>query len=125
MLPDVSQIDVINQSHIAELMPREKEDGGSLLKRLFQIYVEETPRLLEELERALAAKDEEGCYDIVHQMKGSAAAMGATRVYAITEAVLHRCREGEGLDREGLVEAIETQTDLYISEMMQLLGGAL
>lgn len=122
MLPDVSEMDVINQSTIDELMPREK-DGAPLLNRLFQIYLEETPRLLEELEKAVAAKDAEGCYDVIHQMKGSAAAMGAVRVFTVTEAALHYSREGRLLEIENLVEAIESESDLYVREMSAFLGA--
>ncbi len=123
MLPDVSHLDVINQSHIDELMPREQENGGLLIKRLYQIYAEEAPRLLEELRQALAAKDEEACGDVVHQMKGSAAAMGATRVFAVTEAALGLCREGKCLEIEGLAESIEAETEHFMRRLEALLDG--
>lgn len=121
MLPDVSHEKVYIQSTIDELLLREK-DGRPLLRRLFEIYLEETPRLLEELEAALKAKDVEACYDAIHQMKGSAAAMGATRLYLTTEEALQLCRDGEILNVENLVERIESESDLYIREISEILS---
>ena len=62
MLPDVSNEVVYEKATIDELLLREK-NGRPLLRRLFEIYLEETPRLLEELETAFAAKDEEEVYE--------------------------------------------------------------
>ena len=122
MLPDVTNEEIYIQATIDELLLREK-DGRPLLRRLFEIYLEETPRLLEELEAALKARDVEACYDAIHQMKGSAAAMGARRLYVTTEAALQLCRDGDVLEVENLVERIETESDLYIQAITEILGG--
>ena len=121
MLPDVSNEVVYDEATVKELLLREK-DGRPLLRRLFEIYLEETPRLLEELEVALAAKNEEDVYDVIHQMKGSAAALGARKLFRVTEAALSLCRDGEVLKVDNLVERIEDESDAYIRDVSEILN---
>lgn len=122
MLPDVSEEVVYEKETVDELMRREK-DGRPLIYRLFEIYIEETPRLLSELEEAVEARNEQDIYDVIHQMKGSAAAMGARKLFRITEAALSLCRNGKILEVDDLVERIENESDVFINEMSLLLGG--
>ena len=122
MLPDVTSEDIYDQSTIDELLQREK-NGRPLLFRLFEIYLEETPRLLEELEAAISARNSEAIYEAVHQMKGSAAALGARKLYRITEAVLPLCSTGEVLDLDGLVSRIEEESDAFVNAVSEILNG--
>ncbi|MDQ8203724.1 Hpt domain-containing protein [Pelagicoccus sp. SDUM812003] len=122
MLPDVSNEDVYRQRTIDELLLREK-DGRPLLRRLFEIYLQETPRLLEELEASLMARDSEACYDVIHQMKGSAAALGALRVFKLTEAALPLCRNGQVLQIDDIVERIESESDAFVQKVAEILDG--
>lgn len=122
MLPDVSEEVVYDKGTVDELMQRQK-DGRPLLYRLFEIYLEETPRLLGELEEAVEAGNAEEIYDVIHQLKGSAAAMGARKLFRTTEASLTLCRNGKILEVGNLVERIESESDTFINEMSVLLGG--
>jgi len=121
MLPDVSKEVVFDRETIDELLQREK-NGRPLLMRLFEIYLEETPRLLEELEAAVAEKNPESIYDIVHQMKGSAAALGARKLFRVAEAVLPLCKTGEILEVENLIERIESESDVFINGVSEILS---
>lgn len=121
MLPDVSNEVVYDKATIDELLLREK-NGRPLLLRLFEIYLEETPRLMEELETAVAARDADDIYDVVHQMKGSAAALGARKLFRVTEAVLPLCKSGEVLKVEGLVSRLEDESDAFIHGVSEILN---
>lgn len=121
MLPDVSKEKVYDQATVDELLLREK-NGRPLLRRLFEIYLEETPRLMEELEAALAKQDQEAAYDALHQMKGSAAALGARRLFALTEATLPLCGDGAILQESDLVERIESESDRFIHAISEILS---
>lgn len=123
MLPDVSSEVVYDKATVEELLRREK-DGRPLLRRLFEIYLEETPRLLEELEAAVADRNEEDVCSVVHQMKGSAAALGARKLFRVTEAALSLCKEGEILKVEDLVDRIEEESDAYIRDVSEILKAA-
>ncbi len=122
MLPDVSNEVVYDKATVDDLLLREK-DGRPLMRRLFEIYLDETPRLLEELEAGIAAKSEEDVYDVIHQMKGSAAALGARKLFRVTEAALSLCRGGEVLKEEDLVERIEDESDAYIQAISEILNN--
>ncbi|MDQ8186850.1 Hpt domain-containing protein [Pelagicoccus sp. SDUM812002] len=121
MLPDVSNEVVYDRATVDELLLRQK-DGRPLLRRLFEIYLEETPRLLEELETSFAAKNEEEVHEVIHQMKGSAAALGARKLFRITESALSLSRNGEILKVENLVERIEDESDAYIRDVSEILN---
>lgn len=121
MLPDVSHEATFDQATIDELLLREK-NGRPLLMRLFEIYLEETPRLLEELEAAIQAKDSDEVYEVVHQMKGSAAALGARKLFRVTEAALPLCKSGEALRIENLVARIEDESDRFIHAISEVLN---
>lgn len=121
MLPDVSNEVIYDQSTVDELLQREK-NGRPLLVRLFEIYLEETPRLLEELESAISNKDSDEIYDVIHQMKGSAAALGARRLFRVTEAVLPMCGTGAVLELEGLVARVEDESDAFVNAISGILS---
>lgn len=121
MLPDVTDEVVYEEATVADLLRRIK-DGRPLLRRLFEIYQEETPRLLEELEQALAARDSEGAYDALHQMKGSASAMGARKVFRITERALSLCGNGDILKVEDVIERIRCESDRFMHGISAVLA---
>ena len=115
-------MDVVNRLATDELMRRVK-DGEPLLSRLFSIYQEETPRLLADIEKGIISREEELVYDSIHQMKGSSAAMGATRVFALTEAALDLCKGGAVFELDRLAEALRVEVDLYMRELSIVLGA--
>jgi HPt (histidine-containing phosphotransfer) domain-containing protein len=66
-------------------------NGQPLFKRLYSIFQDETPILIQNLDVRMMLMDVDSVYDAIHQMKGSAAAMGATRLYMLCEASLELC----------------------------------
>ena len=56
-------------------------------------------------------------------MKGSSAAMGVDRVYALTtEGVLVCCSKGKFLDLDGLADLLEEEYTLYCLEAKRFLS---
>ncbi|MBC2604714.1 Hpt domain-containing protein [Pelagicoccus albus] len=122
MLIDVSGEVVYDQTRIEELLLRDR-NGRPLLRRLFELYLSETPRLLEELEKAIADKNGSDAYDVIHQMKGSAAALGARKLYLITESALPLCEGGKVFEIEDLVERIESESDTFVQAISEVLNS--
>ncbi len=120
MLPDVSDKELYSPSEIEELFRRQK-DGRPLLCRLFEIYREESPVLLEELKEAFEAGDAEACGETLHQMKGSAGAMAASRMFSLCEATLSMCADGSVLKLDGLVERLRSESAAFVAAIEGLL----
>jgi len=120
MLPDVSHEVVYDENAIAELLRREK-NGRPLFNRLFEIYEEESARLISDLKTAFAQADAEEVEGVIHQMKGSSAAVGARKLFRITEAALSVCRAGKLSELDGLVDRIELETAAYIDKVSKFL----
>ena len=68
------------------------DEGAEMVAELVQIFLEDTPQLLERLRNALAAGDLETAQQVAHTLKGTSASLGATRLSercAELEASLH------------------------------------
>ena len=62
-------------------------------------------------------------HEVIHKMKGSSAAMGADRIYALTTEGVLVCRsEGEFLDLDGLADLLGEEYTLYCREAKRLLS---
>ena len=116
MLEDIEGMPIVEERTVSELIGRDSEDD-SLFERLFEIYVEEYPELLRELRAALSAQNPSACYEAIHQMKGSAAAIGAARVYALSEKAIKLCESKEILSEEGVVEILEREMVSFCEEI--------
>lgn len=119
-LPDLSNIEAVNRQNVDELMGR-ASDGEPLFFRLLGIYKEETPSLLEQLEKSYASRDVDLAYESIHQIKGSSAAMGATRVFELAQAALELAGGEQVFAETELVGRLRREYELYVTEVANLL----
>ena len=96
-LPDLSRIEPVDEERILELKEQAAHDP-SLFNRLFHLFEEEGPTLIANIEESLAQSDRDETHEAIHKVKGSSAAMGAGRVYALASAGVEICRSDESLD---------------------------
>ena len=62
-------------------------------------------------------------HEVIHKMKGSSAAMGVDRIYALTtEGVLVCCPKGKFLDLDGLADLQGEEYALYCLEAKRILS---
>ena len=64
-------------------------DDPSFLRELIQIYLDDSPKQIAEVEAALAAGDAPKLTRAAHSLKGSSANFGASPLRAIAEQVEH------------------------------------
>lgn len=120
-LPDLTQIEAIDQSHVQELRAQVANDS-SLYNRLYSIFVEEGPELIASLRGALPSGSHSDVHDVIHKMKGSAAAMGAKRIHTLAATAVEICRsEGDLKDLSSLPEILEREYEQYAHEAKDLL----
>ena len=121
-VPDLTNIEPINEAHVREL--QEQVVGvGSLFNRLYPIFELEVPELIAELRELLPKGVHADIHEVIHKMKGSSAAMGADRIYALTTEGVLVCRsEGEFLNLDGLADLLGEEYTLYCLEAKRFLS---
>ena len=85
-----------------KILTRLLEDIGgdtAVLGELLRAYLDDTPRLLQDLEQAAAAGDTAALGMTAHTLKSTSASMGATALAALCEELGHKLRSGAAADR--------------------------
>ncbi len=86
---------------------KDMENRGGSINWLIDLFIEELPNYLGDLQKAIAAGDGEGVYSAAHKFKGSSSNLGAVGIIAI-------CQQLEQLGRAGNIE----QAALLMSNQM-------
>lgn len=121
-VPDLTNIEPINEARVRELQEQVVGDG-SLFNRLYSIFESEVPELIAELRELLPKGVHADIHEVIHKMKGSSAAMGADRIYALTTEGVLVCRsEGEFLNLDGLADLLGEEYTLYCLEAKRFLS---
>ncbi len=95
-LPDLSRIPVLDEERVLELKEQAAHDPF-LFDRLFNLFQEEGPILVASIESSLESEDRTQAHEAIHKVKGSSAAMGACRVYALASAGVDIARGDDSL----------------------------
>lgn len=120
-LPELTNIEALNESHIRELKEQVAGDG-SLYNRLYSIFESEGPELVAELRELLPKGVHADVHEVIHKMKGSAAAMGADRIHTLTTEGVVVCRaEGDLSELDGLADLLGKEYALYCQEAKRFL----
>ena len=94
-----------------------------MINRLYPIFESEVPELIAELRELPPKGVHADIHEVIHKMKGSSAAMGVDRVYALTtEGVLVCCSKGKFLDLDGLADLLGEEYTLYCLEAKRFLS---
>lgn len=121
-LPDLANIEPINEAHVGELQEQLVGDG-SLFNRLYSIFESEGPELVAELRELLPKGVHSDIHEVIHKMKGSSAAMGADRIHSLTMEGVVVCRsEGDLSELDGLADLLEEEYALYCREAKRFLS---
>ena len=78
------------------------EDGEEVIKEVIAAYLEETPKLLQEIASAIAQKNAQQLYRAAHTLKSSSAMLGATKLGNL-------CKELELMGRAGTIQDGESK----------------
>jgi len=92
-VPDQPTIDPDAIAGLRELNPG---DSGEFLREIVGIYIEDTPKRIDEMRRSLAAGDAASFTRAAHTIKGSSANVGAQVLRALAER-LERISRADGL----------------------------
>jgi histidine phosphotransfer protein HptB len=85
ILPTVSPLNLQAIEDLRALNP----DDDSFLRELIQIYLDDSPKQIAEIEQSLAQGDSLRLTRAAHSLKGSSANFGAGQLRALCEAIEH------------------------------------
>lgn len=94
------QTPVVDSEAIANLRALSPDDGGTFLKEILGIFIEDTPRRITELHSARMSGDATVFVRAAHSIKGSSSNVGASELRSIAERLeLHARQKGiEGVE---------------------------
>ena len=90
----------------------EAEREESILGKLIDVFIENTPRVIEEARGALATRMSPHLERAAHTLKGSCSNFGAERMRAACERLEHAARTGNLENAAGLLKEIDNEFEL-------------
>ncbi|MBI3931922.1 MAG: GAF domain-containing protein [Acidobacteria bacterium] len=109
-------------SVLDELRGLRRKDGRTMLARLLELFREDTPRVVERIEEALARGDAKGVADGAHALKGSALGLGAKGLGRAAEELMRAGRSGS-LDGMGpLVARLKAEAERALGAAAEEIG---
>lgn len=95
--PPPERRDAINLGALENIRALSEERGDSIMRRVVEAYVDDTPQHLQTLRRAISGRDPDKLRSAAHSLKSSSANVGA-------DALAQLCREMENLGRNESTE---------------------
>lgn len=119
-MPDPSVIDPQAIENLRALNP---DDNDEFLREIVNIYLEDTPLRIKELDESFAAKDIGKFTRAAHSIKGSSSNLGAVAVRSVAEKIEHDSRVAKGLDGvAALVTELKREYARAAAELKKLIG---
>lgn len=115
---------VLDDSTMASLRALSPGDGGAFVREIIDIFLQETPERLQQLEKAYVAGDAAAITHLAHSVKGSCGNFGATRLAAISLAIEQCGKRGDvatarnlGPELVAAFAATRTALEHFVSEL--------
>jgi HPt (histidine-containing phosphotransfer) domain-containing protein len=103
---------------------REATGGDDdLLREIIGIFLEDFPRMLEDLERALGAGDADAVRRAAHTLKGSVAVLGATALAAVAKDAEDHARAGDLDAARDDIARVQAEARRLVPVLEELLAG--
>jgi len=91
------------------------DNDAELLQEMIDLFIEDSPNRLSDLESALAADDLEALADAAHAIKGMAGHFFAVRLTALAVDLEQSARQANAADFEQMVKAVKAAVDELIA----------
>ena len=100
---------VLDPQAIENLRALNPGDNDEFLREIAQIFLEDTPKRITELDQSALAGDVEKFTRAAHSIKGSSANIGATSLRAAAERLEHQSRAQGIAGAAGLVDQVKAE----------------
>lgn len=119
----MSDSPVIDPQAIENLRALNPDDNDEFLREIVNIYLEDTPLRIKELDESLVAKDIGKFTRAAHSIKGSSSNLGAAIVRNVAEKIEHDSR-AKGLEgADALIAQLKQEYARAEAELKKLVQG--
>jgi HPt (histidine-containing phosphotransfer) domain-containing protein len=94
--------DVLDQNALDSIRQLQSEVDSKLLSELIELFLSEGPKLIENIEKGIQAKDAKGIQFAAHRLKGSSAYLGVIKVRSLCGEMEEQSRDND-LDKISLI----------------------
>lgn len=119
-MPDPHPLDLSAIEALRSLSP---DTDGSFLRELIEIYLQDTPARLAELEAALARGDAPVASRAAHTIKGSSSNFGAANLAHLAQQIELLCKAGNCADSAPLMAGFKAEYALVARALTQIMQG--
>jgi HPt (histidine-containing phosphotransfer) domain-containing protein len=116
-MPDEKIIDLDAIESLRALSP---DGGGDFLRELIDMYLQDMPERLVELERALSANDTASFTRAAHTIKGSSSNFGAQRLSRVAQTIEQHGKSGALSAAAPLCATVRTEFNLVAQALTAL-----
>ena len=109
---EITVTGIIDPNIIAGFREMEVDGEEGILGKLIDVFIENSPRVLEEARRALRIAMSPQLERAAHTLKGSCSNFGAERMRAACERLEHAARSGNLENAAGLIKEIDNEFEL-------------
>jgi signal transduction histidine kinase/DNA-binding response OmpR family regulator len=102
---------VLDRSVLDRIRALQQPNAPSVLAQVIDIYLEDSPEMIEALKQALDGSDMAALIETAHSLKSSSANLGASRLSSLCKELELRGKTGSHEDLAALVEQIDAEFD--------------
>lgn len=118
-LPLQAQKEILNQEKLDQLRYWQGKPNTVLVKKVVRLFLEQMPKMISEMERALQQGDTEDVFAIAHTLKSSSATVGATGLMELCKKI-EGCRSSDAIDHALIDQARQTSAEVELALRQEL-----
>ena len=115
---------VLDSQSIASLRALSPDDDGTFVRELVEIYLQDTPQRLTDLEQALAKEDAYSVTRAAHTIKGSSSNFGAIRLAKLAHQIELQGKSGDLSSTAAAIAVLNAEYDLVAVALAKVAKGA-
>jgi CheY-like chemotaxis protein len=99
----------------------------ALMREVINTFLEETPKIMRALEKAILKEQKEGATRLAHKLKGSAAAVGGNQLHAVADRIEIACNLSSWKEAAAMIPRLNKQYEFlerFMREYLQKPNGA-
>lgn len=112
---------VIDPQAIANLRELNPDDNDAFLREIVDIFLEDTPQRIAELDVSLASNDIPRFTRAAHSIKGSSSNVGAMALRAVAEQLEHQSKASGLSGLEPTLASLKSEYERVVAEIRRLL----
>ena len=106
---DISEDEILDRAALNNIRSLQAEGAEDILTRIIDLFLNEAPGQLEQLQKALHKKDAKAVRSVAHSLKSSSANLGATVLSSLLKELEEKGRRNSLMGTRELFNRIETE----------------